>query len=297
MGARFYQCVLNLRNDNTEEFESHKARFIKFEEKLPDRVRGIAFQEERGEEGTRHLQIHVELTTTLRVNGVKRELGCEYLHVERARSRAASRTYCTKADTRIDGPWEFGDLGNRQGNRTDLQAFQEAIDAGTEDRDLWQEHFATMLRHHRAVGVYRLARRPATRAEPRVRVYYGPPGTGKSHRALQEAQEYGTPYFPDLTGQISRWDGYDGVSPVVIDDFVDQVNIHFMKRVLDKYPLQVPIMGGFIPFSPSYIFITSNHHPANWWDGNRNVKNVDRAAIIRRLHAIESMDTVYAPTE
>lgn len=292
MGARYWQCVLNVRDGNTDEFESQKARFISFERNLPDRVRAIAFQEEVGAEGTRHLQIHVEFTTTVRANGCKHALGVDWLHCERTRSRAASRAYCTKDDTRTDGPWEFGAFVS-QGARTDIQAFQEAIDEGQDDQALWQAHFGVMLRHYRAVGVYRLSRLSGQRTEPRVRVYHGQPGSGKSHRAFHEAQDYGTPYFPDLTGTISRWDGYDGTSPVIIDDFYDQINVHFLKRLLDKYPLQVPIMGGFIPFNPSHIWITSNHPPGAWWEHTRGVTNVDRVAIRRRLHVVEQMDQVY----
>lgn len=291
--SRYYQCVLNVRSDNEAEFESHKARFIKYGENLPESVRGIAFQEEK--ETTRHLQIHVEFNRPVRHGGVKRALGCDYLHIEETRSRAASYAYCTKEETREDGPWEFGVLGDKQGNRADIEALKDSLDEGKGDKDLWEEHFGSMLRYHKAVGVYRLLRMSGSRPQPRVRVYHGPPGTGKSHRAFQEASELGQPYFVMFGQGNTWWDGYDGRSPVIFDDFYDQIDVNMMKRILDKYPLQVQVKGGVLAFAPTDIWITSNHTPDEWWLETRSVKLIDRQAILRRIHETDYMGTVYSP--
>ena len=49
-------------------------------------------------------------------------------HFEVARgSPESNRAYCTKSDTRVDGPWEFGALPFGQGHRVDLDDAAEAV--------------------------------------------------------------------------------------------------------------------------------------------------------------------------
>ena len=61
------------------------------------------FQRERGEDGTEHYQVLVIFKNPqeipLNIN--------KAIHWERARSIAKSINYCTKRDTRLEGPWSF----------------------------------------------------------------------------------------------------------------------------------------------------------------------------------------------
>lgn len=283
------------KRESEAEFEIHKGRLLSWREELPQEIKGIIFQEELGEEGTRHLQIYVRFYGTQRVAGVKRIFGVTYLHAEVCRSPSAAVEYCSKEETRIDGPWSIGEVRATQGKRSDLIALKESIGEGLSNSQLWEQHFPVMLRNHQAVGVYRLVRKSAPRTQPRVRVYYGPTGTGKTHRAYEEAKEKGDPFLPTYVGTQASWfDGWNGSDPLILDEFSGQYTVDFIKRLLDKYPFQAPVKGGFLPVTVTDIWITSNYAPELWWMNDKHPPNPrDRAAVMRRVHIIEHMEQEY----
>ena len=90
-----------------------------------------------------------------------------------------------------------------------------------------------------------------------------------------------------------RWfDGFRGHKYALFDDF-DGSQIEFRKllRLLDKYPMQVPIKGGFTNWNPRKIFITSNVQPRMWYSGDERVGLGDIDAMIRRLDIVNHVDS------
>jgi hypothetical protein len=74
---------------------------------------------------------------------------------------------------------------------------------------------------------------------------------------------------------------------VLIDDFNgDEYAITFMLRLLDRYPMQVPVKGGFRQWSPSVILVTSNIHPRDWY---ADATQAHRDALLRRITDIVHM--------
>jgi hypothetical protein len=70
------------------------------------------------------------------------------------------------------------------------------------------------------------------------------------------------------------WDGYQGQESVLIDDYNDKMSRRFLLRLLDRYPMQVRITGGWRNFTSKRIYFTSEYPPDCWnWD----------AAIMRRV--------------
>ena len=71
-----------------------------------------------------HLQGYLQLKKPFRFNRVKGIFG-EYnphLEVQRARKNSDAKDYCMKADTRKDGPWEYGEFitqGSNKGRQRD----------------------------------------------------------------------------------------------------------------------------------------------------------------------------------
>jgi len=294
MGARAWVFTINTRDGDVDEFNSRKNYILSWETELPPTVKGITFQLEKGDEGVLHLQGFVCFNTTHRLPGVKRVFQCEWMWAQRCENRARAIVYARKEETRQEGPWTFGEVDGRQGARTDIEALHNDITAGHQNVQLWDDHFGSMLRFHKAVDVYRQLRIPNTRAKPRVRVYWGPTGTGKSHRADEEARALGEPYYPEVAEGQVWFDNYDGVSPIIIDEFTGQWNVNFMKRLLDKYPLQVAVKGSFVKVQATDIWITSNQDPETWWwDSRRPPSPVDRAAIMRRIDVCLNLREVY----
>lgn len=77
-------------------------------------IRYMAGQLERGAQGTLHLQVYVQLRDPQRP-GFVRALFEDRAHIEYCRDNSACRTYCMKGETRVEGPWEFGQWTQNKG--------------------------------------------------------------------------------------------------------------------------------------------------------------------------------------
>ena len=91
--ARHWCFTLN--NHTNEEFEK-----IQSSEKILKYV----MQEEIGENGTPHIQGYCDFGMKVR----PKNLFSERIHWEKCRSIQKSIVYCSKKDTRVDGPWTKG---------------------------------------------------------------------------------------------------------------------------------------------------------------------------------------------
>lgn len=222
--------------------------------------------------GQVHVQGFIHFLSNQRGSAVKRIVG-NSAHVEKANGTAAqNRDYCTKDDTRLGGtePWEYGDCPATAGSRQDLVRIRNQIQEGATNSMLWENNFELMARNYRAVAEYRRVLVEAIDREdaPAVTIYWGDTGTGKTRRAYHEARAHGTPFFVSLPthDKAPAWfDGWNGVDPIIIDDFDCEYEIGAFKRLIDRYPISVPVKGGFIPCRVKYIWITSNTDPADWY--------------------------------
>lgn len=241
-------------------------------------MRFRVYQRERGDAGTEHLQGYVEFTKPVRLVAVRELL--PRAHWERRRgTQDQARDYCSKEDTRIDGPWIFGELP-RQGCRNDLQAVRDLIDGGAPEMEIAQTHFGAWCRYGRAFREYKRLRAEHRNFKTEVRVYWGPPGTGKSRRVMEESPDaYWKP------GNCIWFDDYDGGSDVVLDDFYGWLPWSTLLNMLDRYPMKVQTKGGMVNFCPKRIFITSNKPPEEWYSNPH-----DMQALLRRIDFIEQMN-------
>ena len=72
----------------------------------------LVAQKERGAEGTEHIQAYISFENAVAFTTVKTIF--QGAHIEAARgSPEENRTYCTKEETRVAGPWEYGTLPER----------------------------------------------------------------------------------------------------------------------------------------------------------------------------------------
>ena len=110
--------------------------------------------------------------------------------------------------------------------------------------------------------------------------FYGPTGTGKSFAAMEYAKDA---YWK--MGGNKWWDGYDGQSDVIIDDYrKDLCTFNELLRLLDRYPLLVERKGGSMQFLAKRIFITSPFSPSGVWEGRIEE---DLAQLMRRIEHVE----------
>lgn len=237
----------------------------------------LVFQKERGESGTDHFQGYVYFKGKQRMSYLKKLNSRAHWEVRRG-THDEAYAYCTKEDTRIDGPFEFGIAPNQQGKRTDIELLFDGVKAGKPLKELAEEHTNVYVRYHKAVlhlkGMYFEKRTE----KPLVCWYYGETGTGKTRKAFEENPDA---YFKDMSNG-KWWDGYEQQSCVVFDDMrKDIFKLHELLRILDRYPLQVEYKGGSIPFNSPKIIITSCYHPAKMYETNENIQQ-----LLRRIDVI-----------
>lgn len=89
-----------------------------------------------------------------------------------------------------------------------------------------------------------------------VYIYWGEPGTGKSRTALEEAKQYGGEIYYKQRGKW--WDNYNQQENIIIDDFYGWIPYDELLRLLDRYPMQVEVKGGYEEMLARRIWITSN---------------------------------------
>jgi len=106
------------------------------------------------------------------------------------------------------------------------------------------------------------------KAQPDVIVLHGPTGTGKSHTARQELEDlYGEDDVYVWHPQQGKWfDGYEGQSGVIFEEFRGQLPFGFMLSILDKYDCRVERKGSTTQFAAKTIYITSPKPPVEWYE-------------------------------
>ena len=230
------------------------------------------FQPEVGDNGTRHLQGFVYFETRKRLTTVKRLLG-DRCHLEPLRGTPQQAAdYCKKDDTRDrDAGFGIHETGNipilEPGKRNDLLAVKEGLDGGQHLWGLAQEDpslFGTIARNHRSLGIYETHVTHPREHQTHLHIHEGTAGTYKSFAA----QQYPAKYFLEH-GHTGAW--FDGYEPNAHETVVaDEFGGHFMpyttlKRLSDRYGMNVETKGGRVAFKARRLVITSNIEPRNWY--------------------------------
>ncbi len=80
-----------------------------------------------------HVQVFIIMKTPCRLTGIKKMFKVNDLHAELAKeASAACSKYCSKTDTRVVGPYEYGSLPDKQGELNEEAANQRVLVIGTQ---------------------------------------------------------------------------------------------------------------------------------------------------------------------
>lgn len=230
-----------------------------------------------GESGTPHLQGFISFAKRTTFNNAKAAIHPR-AHVEPAKGKPhQAAEYCKK-----DGAFtEFGKCPVGRGKRSDLDAIREAIAEGATETDIRDSFFGSYLRYERVIcKVIAQYQTPRT-WETNVIVLWGKTGTGKT-RSVWDYHSLNDIYVHTGT----EWfNGYSGQPIVLFDDFNgSEFKLAYFLRLLDRYPMQVQIKGGYVNWVPKTIYITSNKNPTEWYS---NCHEEQRQALFRRLKEIK----------
>lgn len=241
----------------------------------------LVYQLERGDQGTTHAQGYVELRVRTRFQAAKGYLSAR-VHLEPRKGTAKqARDYSMKDDTRLDGPFEFGEFTDSfQGKRNDLVLLYECAKAGKRSAEVAELMPAAYMRHYKAFHHVR-GIMPVEQCPREVYVLEGPPGEGKSHYVHAT---YPDAWFTPIDDKGFWFDGYEGHEVACIDDFSGQWPLKALLRLLHEWVERVPVKGGYVRWNPRKIFITTNEPWRTWYRREDPVQHdIMIAAIARRI--------------
>lgn len=223
----------------------------------------LLYQKERcPTTGALHLQGCLRTPKVIRLQALKDSLGEPTIHLEPASNWAKVKSYCRKQETRVEGPWEHGT--DVQGRRSDLAIPCQMVLAGKREREIAELHPEVYVKYFK--GIQQL-QRIVTRAEPRekrVALFWGATGTGKTRMVYDNTD---TESLYNVFCTKSPWfDGYNGHRTVLLDECgPGMMNINIFKRILDRYPMEVPVKGGCVKWNPEVVVMTSNDPLEEWY--------------------------------
>lgn len=223
-------------------------------------------REECPTSGRLHWQCYIEFTKRKRLSTVKRWLEetqqLSKFHLEPARGQPSqNRDYCTKIDTAIDEPFEYGTIqpDREQGKRTDLHKIVEDCQNKTLVEIITETPPA--LRYINHITKYQAFLKKSQVRELKVIYIHGETGTGKSSYVFEKIKSKN--FFRPLISPPNIWfDGYQGETILWLDDFdARDFKREFVLHLLDIYPLTLSVKGSTAQAHYTTVYITSNVEP------------------------------------
>lgn len=218
--------------------------------------------------GTPHLQGYVAWENPRSIAKFISIFTTKGVHVEKTRGTPKQASDYCKEDGKYE---EFGEIPS-QGERTDWK--QAVEDLKTKDITTVIEEQPQMLPCIRALERYKALTLKPIHREVNVVVIYGQAGSGKTRYCYDRSPEL----YSKPIGQW--WDGYTGQKEILLDDYYGYLPYSELLRVLDRYPYQVPIKGGYVQAQWDTVYITSNDPPSKWYQKGltpaleRRLKNI-----------------------
>lgn len=277
-------------------------------------IRYLVYQLETSTETKKkHFQMYVELFNSQRMSKLKKIFKDKTIHCEmRNGTREQARYYCMK---NYDGIYDdkykwinplhrgrkwgtkYFELGTwivGQGSREDIKKATKELDEGENLDEVAIMNPTVFVKYHRGLREYQnILLKKTTRnfRQVSVSIYYGEAGTGKSKKALYDSENnrLDDMYVLEQGANAVWFDGYSGEKTLVINDFYGWIKYGMMLNLLDGHQQRLEVKGGFTWANWNRVIITSNEHPANWYERGFT------SALKRRITEIEKFtidDTV-----
>lgn len=207
---------------------------------------------EVGESGTPHLQCWISFVSTKRFSAVQKLLPRGHWEVGKSKD---GENYCMK-----DGDFEITD-NRKQGKRSDLDKVYEMIKEGHDINKVMEVHPSAFIKYYGGIQRAIMQTQQKREAPPEVIVIWGLTGVGKSKYVSDHELDI---YWVNHSGKW--WDGYQNQSAICLDDYRGSwFQFHELLRLLDRYPTNVEIKGGYMTFNAKKIYITSDRDPREWY--------------------------------
>lgn len=244
--------------------------------------------------GTPHIQGFIQWPTQRSLDKFSNSFS-KHAFVKRPNGTAQQNaTYVKKPETKDPAhaakPWEeYGEVPI-QGKRTDWDKVWTSLKDKKSIVEVLEDQ-PHLIPCQRAIREVKMSLLTPIHRDVEVYVLVGKPGTGKTRWAYDQ---YPTIYSKP---RGDWWDGYVGEKAVLLDDYYGFLPYCDLLRVLDRYPLTVPVKGSFVAAQWNVVVITSNQWPWNWY---KNISNTD--ALKRRIKVLYEVQntnetSTYTPIE
>lgn len=245
----------------------------------------ISWAQEIGENGTPHLQGYMETSKRMTYSQLFKFIGFTFhLEKRKASSGEEAEDYFKHPENHDKPPavgYEcYGTMSKvKKGQRSDLLKLKETIDSGASLQVVADSHFGEFLKYGKNIREYMRLKSSPRDFQPEVHVHWGDTGTGKTRKAFESHDSVwihpGGPWF----------DGYEGHHSVIFDEYHGgYFSLTYLLKLLDRYPMQVPIKGGFLNWRPQVIFLTAQTHPKDWYNEEKCSERIK--ALLRRITTI-----------
>lgn len=255
--------VFTLNNPTDEE----RTAFAAFESAgLPRHIKFLIYQEERGHnEGTIHFQGYLETDNTYPKSWLINNFNGRAAYDKRRGTQEEAIAYCCKEDTRVPEGMS-GRYGEPRGNRVPGEAKEKAkttLDqlrrGEIRYRDIDSETLLYPGFNNAAARI--LCDMLGPRRNVEVITIIGGSGIGKSFACYEYCGRNLVTYSGNgwFGGASTEGDN------LLFDEFTGGIRFDDFLKMLDGYPMQLPVKGGFFPAHYTRVFITSNVMPELWW--------------------------------
>lgn len=249
-------------------------------EEILSSYRWVGQKEQGGKTGYTHFQVYVENKNPIKFSTLQSKLPrCHF--EKRQGSKIQAWDYCTKEESRVSGPYgnlDRDELEKGTRNRGEiLSDFRNQISSGektlsdliVEDQQVSQhirylERYEQEIRKNKAKQGFR---------EIETHILYGEPGVGKTKR-VYDLHGYDDVYSP--TTYSHPFDAYNGENVLLLDEYVGQLEIEYLLKLLDGYPVQLAAryMDKWAAFTSVYVISNApleamypdiyRSHPRQW---------------------------------
>lgn len=264
-------------------------------EELLDILGAYIFQqEEGGKSDYPHFQAFLQLQTPVHMGTLKnkfKKAGFNDAHIEMRKGTVQDCVdYCSKEETRVDGPWRGGEINlkDQQGSRSDLAELRRQImDGASVSEVLLNDDACQAARYTRYLSELATARDRVKygRQLRDITVHYlwGDPGVGKT-KYIYDNNPIENIYR--VTDYRHPWDEYEGQSILVLDEFDSQFSWDQLLVFLDRYPVMLPARYNNHVACFTTVWIISNEPLSKQYPERTGEK---RNALLRRISTNQRM--------
>lgn len=177
-----------------------------------------------------------------------------------------------------------------QGKRNDLLSVKAWIDEHptAAQLDLFENNFQQTIMYGRNLMKYRfLKMKKAVQNKYipnlEVIVVWGETRAGKNRWIFEREDRTDVYKIPMKQGDSVWFDGYDGESCLLFEEFHGQIRTAKMQKLLDHFQIMVPVKGDHVWSNWNTIYITSNTAPKDWYHGWENIPYSVEESFMERI--------------